>query len=654
MSSLGGTSSGNIFDLTKAHIAAFDLSATTTCADYFPDEYTVATAEFGGLIDVALPEEAAYVAHSIPTSSAAISADVQAPVYTGSYEDITAIALSDITAAIQGAYYLPDTLPDDIVDAPNLGYPVAGFLSILDSAGLVTHDTPTVTVGHTPSFEDIPSISYDLSEISPFEEVIPSIPDLPEDVTVSSPEKLSRTVTPALLAAIDEGLAGNVALPLEAQEIIIARAKRLTDVKTDRAERQLFSEAAAAGAVDAPGGLIGRLSDLLHDASFEDRKVFEAMRDEVYKRAHDRMVAAVKSAMVLEKANLGIHLSYAAKLVETLQFNVAARVQYANLLIAMFNESLKAVRTIVSAYDQYASTVVAEYEAKSSIVERENAVLETNAAKLTVQEAQQSTISVQADLYGTAIKQNILPLKEFQLYVSGILKNVDIVRTNLSAFREANKVYEEAITADVGRIEGYASQVRATGSATGVYDANWDAYRVAQSAEEASNVAQRSWYSSSLQALSAEISEFQAAAQAQRTYTSTLVEWARANASMHTQYGSALATEVSYTDKFNSHLVALQQSASNIELAAEDVSVRVEALEAQSAALQASINIGLEAAKATTASGCAQAAYGVRSISAGMRASAGMSDAGSATSTVRSTTSTRRAYTYNKTRELSA
>jgi hypothetical protein len=235
-----------------------------------------------------------------------------------------------------------------------------------------------------------------------------------------------------------------------------------------------------------------------------------------------------------------------------------------------------------------------------------------------------------------------------------VLKNVDIARTNIEAFKSAIRQYSAATDADRAVIEGYASQVRATGSATGIYEANWDAFEVAQSAAGANSDAIRSWYSSSTQSLTAEIACFSAAANSQREYTSALIDWVRANSSMLTDYGSAVGAEIDYVKTYNDHSLSHTEATASLDLAIEDAQVRVQALTAQAAALQASVDVGLTAAEATSAAGCAQAAYSVRSISANLRADASMSDTGSSRIASSTSDSVSRSYAYNKTRSIEA
>jgi hypothetical protein len=648
---IGHSGSDTVFDLVKAHLA--DVPDAIECTSYYPEAPTVAVANFSGLIDIGLPDLDNYYYIDTPLDGT-ISATIATPHYSGSYEDISVIALDSLVSAIDEAYTLPPTLPTDEAQDPDLAYPVAGFKSVPTSAGLTTQTAPTISIGVIPDFLDIPSVSYDLSDLDTLDETLPSAPTLPDLDLLESPTKLSHTISSNLEAEILNAFSGVVVLSGEAQEIMLARAHYEFDLGIDRKERELFRAEAAGGHYDVNGGLLGRVADLKHDASFKDREIYEKIREDVSKRALARMTEAVASALTIESANLAMHLDYAAKLVETLRFNVSAQVQYANLLVELFNSSLKGGRQLISAYQEYAKTVIAEYQAKVVAEESKTAVLDTNRAKLDSREAQLGTKEAQIGVYSDEIRQAVLPLQEYQVYVSGVMKNVDVARVNVNSLKEAIKAFEDAISVSTARIEASASEIRATGSATGVYEANWNAYNEAHSVAETLYKTQRAWYGSSLEALQAEIGNLQAASQAQRSKLRALTEWTQANQTLAGQHERTFGAVADYTKQFNRSAIAYQEADASIDLAQKDVLVRVDALEAQAQAIQESINLGLLSAQTQTAAGCSQAANSMKSIAAGMRGTASADQSGSSSASATASESTSKAYIYRKTRTISA
>jgi len=645
------TVSDQIFSMVKVYLD--EAANAGGCSSNAPDAPIVPVAEFSSSLDMPLPSAEQYVNHVVP-SDGVIDPYVAAPAYADTYEDIASIALSDVSAAIYGDYVLPEGLPDHDIGDPDLAYPEAGYVTVQRYAGLDPNiEIPDIIVGTVPTFLAIPDVTHELSDIEKFVGEVPLPPTLGELTLLEQPTKLDPNFSPELMAAIDKGLDGTEILPANIQQIMLDRGLQEIEDGFDGAERKAFDKSASAGFFSTNGPLVHALSELAHDASFEDRKVHEAMRSEVYKRGLAQLQSAISAGLALEAMNGAVHLDYAAKLVDTLKFNVAMQIEYANLLVSSFNEQMRAVRLVMDAYQRYISTKTLDYRAYTKALLSDTAVLVTNEAKVTAYAAQVGTIAAQADSYSVQVKYNTQEIEEFQTYVAGILKNVSIARTNIEAFSQSTKAYKQAVKVDTAKIEGYAAQVRATGSATGVYEANYDSYAAAQGARRSNDEARQGWYSSSLRALSGEIQEFQSAAQAQREYLQTLTSWSQGNATMHGQYAAGVGAKSTYTKVFNRHSVSLSESQANIDLANEDARVRMEALNAQAIAVQESINIGLKSAEATTASGCAQAAYSVRSISAGMRATAGMTDSGAATVSTARNTQTQRSYAYRKTRSIS-
>ena len=639
-----------IFTMVGAHLEIPDAA----CNNEFPAAPEVPVANFASSIGLVLPDKAPFTPHTIP-SDGTLSASPIAPSYNNAYADIATISLLGVNSSLYGDYILPTTLPSDRPGVPDLNYPEAGFEAVEDDAGLDdTLTAPTITVGTVPAFYDIPEVTYDLQDISPLGLDVPTPPALPDLELLSDPGAPEHVFSQELLDAIDKALSGEEVISQAAQKILMDRLKRELDDSTQQAERGAFSASAAAGFQETNGPLIEILSEIAKEGSYKDRGVFETMRSEAFGRALAQTTEAIKSSLTLEAANLSMHLSYAAKLVEVLKFNVSIQGEYVDLLISMFNAQLGAVREVVGAYEAYVRAVLNDYQAQGAVIRAQGAILDTNNAKVSVQAAQTGTVEAQAEAYSIDVTRATQELEEFKNYVDGVLKNVDIARTNIEAFKSAIRQYSAATDADRAVIEGYASQVRATGSATGIYEANWDAFEVAQSAAGANSDAIRSWYSSSTQSLTAEIASFSAAANSQREYTSALIDWVRANSSMLTDYGSAVGAEIDYVKTYNDHSLSHAEASASLDLAIEDAQVRVQSLTAQAAALQASVDVGLTAAEATSAAGCAQAAYSVRSISANLRANASMSDTGSSRISSSTSDSVARSYAYNKTRSIEA
>lgn len=581
-------------------------------------------------------------------STATLSADPLDASYTNSFVDIASIAINDLSNTLYNGYSLPSSLPTPTLDSPDLNYPEAGFISVKNSAGLSEFDAPDIQVGLPPEFLDIPEITYDLTPLESLSIVLPEIPDLPPVEMLSNPEYLLRDLSPELEEALNKAVDGQVILSPQVQQAILTTEMRRINKDYSRKEREVMRRAAAAGVSLMSGTNTEALIELEWDLTEAEQDVYFKMREEVRERAIKHVQEAIKQQLRLEAGNMALHFQYAAQLVEVLKFNVAQADEYANLLISMFNSNLSAIKKVVASYEAYVDATLAQYRVSAAQLETQRAVLETNTAKVTAYAAQVGTVGVQTDVYTAEARKAAQELEEYSLYVKGLLNNLDIARINIKSFAESNRAYSAAIDVNKAKIEGYAAQVRATGSATDVYEANWQAYAQAQNAAVTASDARRQWYESSVQNLRAELSNFDEASAAQRSYYAALTAWSRANISVSNQYEASVRQLAAAKSSDDSRVVSNADVKLRTAMANADVVSKQDTLQAQADAINASISIGLEAAKATAAAGCAQAANSIRSISAGVSASAGLQSSESYSGTLAKRRSVTNSKSYRK------
>lgn len=605
------------------------------------------------IADVTMPQLNAATLGVSPPPSTSLDASPVSASYTSGYADIAAISLQNFNSVLYKSYELPDALPSVSLGLPDLDYPETGFISVKSSAGLSSIDSANISVGAAPEFLDIPDISFNLTPIPVFSGDVPDTPDLPDVSRLDDPEYLVRDLDPELEAALSKAIDGQVMLPAEIQQAIIDLEVRKLNIEYYRKERQVMNASAAKGHSNIDGSAINDLSVLEYDAVEAEQDVFFKVREEAHSRAIKHLSEAIKQQLRLESANFALHLQYAEQLVDVLKFNVAQQTDYANLLVSMFNSKLDAVKQIIATYNTYVDTTLRQYKVTTSELDRERSVLDTNAAKLSVYESQIQTTNVQADVYTTDAKKAALALQEYSAYVKGLLSNVDIARANIQAFGDSTKMYSNAIDVNKNKIRAYADRVRATGSATGVYEANWNSYAKAQSTSLAAADARREWYNASLQSLRADIDKFSSAAAAQRSYYQSLETWSRANSSAAGQYEQASKTAASTMTTQNAQQVAYAQATMAGSLAAADTATKTDTLEAQARAIEESIKIGLTAAQATASAGFAQAANSIRSMSAGVSANASLQSSSSESKGVSNTTNLTNQKAYQKVQTLS-
>ena len=68
-------------------------------------------------------------------------------------------------------------------------------------------------------------------------------------------------------------------------------------------------------------------------------------------------------------------------------------------------------------------------------------------------EAQIGTTEAQTGVYETSIQQETLKAQEYSAYIDGLMKNVDITKLNIDAYKDALRVYSEATKADSAIID---------------------------------------------------------------------------------------------------------------------------------------------------------------------------------------------------------
>lgn len=564
--------------------------------------------------------------------------------------NIPDMVLESLEAASYSTYSEPPPLPEYTAGRPNLNYPEAGFITVDDSAGLRTINTPNIQVGATPAFLDIAPLNYDLSDVEVMQVDEPDLPDLPDLELLSSPQRLAHTIDEDVVDALIDGMEGEPVLSTHEQGLIRKQPQTLKDIEFDRAERALVDQTAAAGFASFTGPLIHRISFLVQDYSYQDRGLFEAARDEAHKRALQHVTTSVKNAIRLELANAAMHFEYAARIAETLKINVAMQVEYANILVGLFNEQLKVLRAKIAAYNEYVTTAVSKYEAEIRAELSKRAILDTNEGKLRVYGAQIETLQQQARAYGIEVEHDTQPIEEYRTYIQGLLKNVEIVRTNIGAMQEALRVYGEAVDSDRAKLAAYSAQIRATGSATDVYSANWRTFSEYVQAYSAQSSAARTWAESNLQNIRSVVSLYEAQANTHRQYEQEREQQVQRIGSLKDSYVQAIGAYVEEVTRHNRAESALDGADDEAALLAAENSARSQLLEARRVAAQARIDLGLATAQATSKAASAQAAQSILSYTASYGGSASASGSATETDSVNFSDSASRTYRFTTTR----
>lgn len=560
------------------------------------------------------------------------------------------LVLDSLTNAAYSVFSEPDGLPTYSAGRPDLDYPEAGFIAVDDSAGLVSLQTPNLTVGQTPSFLGVAPLEYDLTEIDLLDAPEPVPPELPDITLLSNPQRMAHTIDENVVDKLIEGMQGLPVLDMSVQNLIQKQAQVVKDIQYDRAERAIVDGVAAAGFATPTGPMVDAISKLTQDTSYDDRVQYEAARDETYKRALAHVTTSLKEAIQLELANAAMHFEYASKIVETVRINVAMQIEYGNTLVGLFNQQVQVLRAKVSAYNQYVETKVSKYEAEVRATLSERVRLDTNAAKLTAYSAQIDTLQQQARAYGIEVQHETQPIEEYRAYIQGLLKNVEIVRLNIESMKEALRSYGQAVESDKAKLAAYAAQIRATGSATDVYSANWNTFSAYVQAYSAQTNAANSWAQSNLQNIRSVIGLYETQSGAHRQYEEERKQQVGRIGSLKDQYLQALGMYVQDVTRHNAAESSIDGAEDEAALIAEENATRNQLLDAQLIASQAEIDLGLATASATAQAAASQAAQSIMSYTARYAGSATASGTASEAENVTFSDNASRSYSFNTTR----
>jgi tetratricopeptide (TPR) repeat protein len=634
----------NIISLINSAIG--DTSSAASDLDYNPPPVSLPAVEFSAdAFGPTVPENPTFSPSAPPRTT--MLGSMNRASYNAASSVVGAISVPPIptTLSYQAPVH-PDALPNygqpDYVDQP----PEAGFLTIEDSAGLETVPAPVVEVGTPPVLQPIPQLSYTTYGFEKLDAELPVPSEVPTAEQLSNPEQLIVQVEPQLLAAIQQTLSGQDILPI--QENLYRMATH--DARRERvdAERKAFALEAAAGFSESTGGLFERIANINYASSLQDGAEYEKGRDFIYETAKEKLVVAVQQSIALETANFAVHLSYASKLIEVFEINVAMHIELFNTLVDMYTTQLQGVNELIAAYNTYIGVVLAENSAELAELEVSKAVLQTNRAAVKMYQAQSETAGVRATIYGTTVEQDTLPIDEYTTYIDGQLQNIALVKLNISAYKEALSAYSSAAKLDKSVVDAYGAQVRAEGSAIDVYKENWDLYGTAYSTLGGQNNSIGEFNRASFQALTSEIGVFRSPIDEQRSYLRGLSTWVTERGGAvrgHTQAAKEMST---FMQGKSDTIVALEDANVRVELANADLDSTQSALDAQRIAAQAAVDAGLLASNATTYSGLAQSAYSIRSISASLGSFSTDSDGKTFSSSATEGNSYTRSYAYSK------
>ncbi len=530
------------------------------------------------------------------------------------YDAVTATLAISLPTVPQPVYNYgsgPDTLPTPKAEHPPLDYPQAPFETVETSAGLEGVDVPQIEAGERPTLDAIDQTPFTPTTLAPYTSTIPTA-DIPADYRLPQPDRLAYDALAGFMAVVrrvgDDG-----GLDLLHQDGLYDGALGDAWRAAIREARAARDEGADRGFPLASGPVTAKMADALYKAYVAGDEANFKTADMVHAKVANAQTTAMDSGITLEKKNFELLTTYAAQLLQVQRFNVRMATAVFDATVAVFNHAVDGINALILAYQDYASAVRKQNQAVSSQADRAQAQADTNQADADAYDAQMGTIQTAYRANTLRAKAAAHPIREFQEYITGLLANVAIARTNIDAFRDATTAFSRSTESDIAALNAYVTGVDAWATGVDSVEANTrlldEFYRTVNEKQATYG----SYLTDYNRSLGDSIRLYNTYAQAQRTFLQAESDKLEAYARVLTDHNAGIEAVTRYLTAWNTANASSVAAANQYGLVTADQSTRESALDAERAAIQARLDAGRLAAQATTAAGIAQAAYGVTS-----------------------------------------
>lgn len=565
------------------------------------------------------------IALSTPPAAPAINNNPTSVMYQGVVSTLTFAGLPAAIAPQYGTPHEAPAMPDGSVDAPPLSYPSAGLLDLAGSAGIALAAKPKLMYGTRPTLINPTLAAFDPQPLAPWAGQLPAYESF-ELSPLAAPDAIDYLADAALIERIKVTLSGFDVLSDAAQRDLHARLIADVDLEELQGRQAIMSKAAARGFSMPVGFAARQVADLARGTRTKRMDAAYQVRDQTYDAARGLLLDALSQAIALEQKHASLHASYCARLVRVLSFNAQQARELFDNTIALFNASTEAIRLILADYRRYVAAIESQDDAVVAGVKVELAKALTYSNDVQMFGAQIQTVSAIADIESMDAKQQGLLLAEYESYLTGVMANVGIVKSNLEGFRESVRAFGLALDHDASAFDAYADQLSAVVSQAGVTEANVQAYERFWRAEGGRANAYRAYVDDASSVFNAEVREYQEYAGAHRSFLSAQTDRVRAALSGLEAFNAAVRSGAGYTSAYN-RAAAEWTGAVNMErLAKASANMNKSALEAQADAESARIEASRLAANANIAAGLSSAALHTTGVNIGLRADAGVDE----------------------------
>jgi len=518
--------------------------------------------------------------------------------------------LTALTDPTYGTATAPPTLPTPDLEPPPVDYPTSDPLALPDEPTFLGDSVPDITIGTRAELDEIELEDFVPTFLEPLVYELPEFEEIDAEL-LEPPEELTYDADAPLLAHMTQALESGNLLPEDAQLRILNDLLRELTRQEYAAENQVFEEAAAAGFSLPTGAMEAQLLTRAYEALRKRDELNHKVMGEAYSKAMESMSTAVQKGLSLEEKHFALLTTYAEMLVKTQTFNVRIASVALNQAIDLYNTQVSIIDTLVQNYKQYLAAVAEQNSTMQSKAQMIEAKADTETVEVAQYSAQMDTARAIASGQSLSAKWATLPIQEYNAYIKGVKANLQVTRLNVDAFKAAIEVFAQGTQRDLASIRAASEGVSAWGSQLAVDNANLQAFSqfYDHAGVRASSYAEQMRVYNS--ALGAQLQDYSRYLTTQRGYFSAMQEKLSSKLAMTVEYGSTMREILDYTNTWNEATEAKAKETNAINLANADRVARQSALTAENVSTQASIEAGRLAARANTAAGIAQAAYGL-------------------------------------------
>lgn len=621
-------STSDLFD--RIDSATTFQSEDVSVGNILPPDFPalVLGAPIGGVVDAALTDPS-FSSYAGPTGSFRLP-ELQQVAYNAVQSLVDFGHDSQLIPDIDYVEGLDQLVcPDVDLPLPPLDYPTEGALNLPDPVDLVDLQAPDLSrLGDKPLLRSIDYVPYELSNLEPL--------DLSADLPVYEPPDVDALGWQDELIYVDdeplrEALLqflegeGEVRRWLEGvvQDRLYQSGTRTFDLEAKRQIDQVMNEAGARNFSLPNGSTEQRVMAVAGDELEKSYQVSQQIRDEVYEASMNTLTAAIQQSIQVERYHFGLYTRYVRQNLQVYRLNLQLAGDIYNTMVQVTNSISGILRAKLDAYNQYVSAISDENRAVVAQTAFSDAEVESFLAELRMYDADVSLLRKAVQARSADIRDQTLLLARHEIELRGELANVQVLQQNVSAFQRAIQAHGTSLQWQDDVLACFESGVSAASSKASVNNQKFESYRQLLRAEASRSSSYNQYISATTSVLDAEIGRFRRAADAQRTYLSSINSALRDSVSAVSAYSSMAGDSARHAGAYNAAKISYTAAKNDTKVSQAVMDMTQDALDAEVAVQQNRLDAAQERARVTAAGALAQASstiFGIR-VSADGRAS---------------------------------